>query len=113
AYDPSGNISSKASVSAATAACPVPPSNMGAPAVSGTAQVGQALSTSNGSWSGSTPMTYAYQWQDCDSAGANCAAIAGATASSYTLASSDQGHTVRAKVTASNSAGSASASSAQ
>src|SRR5207244_2000139 len=49
----------------------------------------------------------------CDSAGANCAAISGATAASFTLGSADVGSTVRSAVTASNSAGSASATSAQ
>lgn len=82
------------------------PSNTAAPAISGTPQQGQTLTTSNGSWNGS-PTAYAYQWQDCDSSGANCANIAGATSSSYTLASSDVGHTLVSVVTASNSGGSA------
>jgi hypothetical protein len=88
-----------------------PPSNTSAPVVSGSAVQGQTLSTSNGVWSGS-PTSYTYAWRDCDSAGANCTAISGATSSAYTLQSSDVGHTVRAVVTATNSAGSTSASSA-
>ena len=113
AYDAAGNHSSRSSLSASTAACPAPPSDTATPSISGSAQVGGMLSASNGSWSGTTPMTYAYQWQDCDSAGAGCLAVAGASGGSYTLAGGDQGHTVRVLVTASNSAGASSASSAQ
>jgi hypothetical protein len=88
------------------------PVNTAVPAVSGTAMQGQSLSTSNGTWSNS-PTSYAYQWQDCDSSGASCANVSGATSSSYTLTSGDAGHTVQAVVTASNAGGSASATSAQ
>jgi hypothetical protein len=80
------------------------PTNTALPVVSGTAQQGQTLTTTNGSWSGS-PTSYAYQWQSCDSAGANCTPIAGATSQSYLLQASDVNHTIRAAVTASNSAG--------
>jgi hypothetical protein len=80
------------------------------PAVSGTAQQGQTLSASTGSWLNS-PTSYAYQWQDCDGSGANCSNISGATQSTYTLAVADIGHTMRAVVTATNSAGSGSATS--
>jgi hypothetical protein len=69
------------------------------------------LSASPGSWSGTTPLSYAYQWQRCDSNGGSCAPVAGATAIGYLLASVDVGSTMRVSVTASNSAGSATASS--
>jgi hypothetical protein len=91
---------------------PVPPSNTALPGISGTAQQGQALNASTGSWSGSTPMTYTYQWQRCNTSGGACASIAGATAASYALATADVGSTMRVSVTASNSAGSATAASA-
>jgi hypothetical protein len=90
-----------------------PPTNTSPPAISGTAQQGQTLTASNGSWSGSTPMSFAYQWRRCDSAGAGCTSIAGATAQSYPLVSADVGATIRVVVAATNSAGSSSASSAQ
>ena len=90
---------------------PSPPSNTAAPTISGAAQVGSMLSSTTGSWSGS-PTGYGYQWQDCNSSGGGCSSISGATSSSYTLASSDAGHTVDVVVTASNSAGSASQASA-
>jgi len=57
-------------------------------------------------------MTYSYQWQRCDSLGNSCAPISGATAETYVLVLADVGRTIRISVTASNSAGSATASSA-
>jgi hypothetical protein len=88
------------------------PENTSPPTISGGAQVGQTLSATSGSWSGTQPITYTYRWRRCDSAGASCADVAGATGASYVLSSADVGATVRAQVVATNSAGSASASSA-
>jgi hypothetical protein len=94
-----------------TALAPPPvPQNTTAPVVSGEAVQGQQLSTSNGSWSNG-PTSYAYKWQDCDSSGANCTSVSGATSSSYVLGSGDVGHTIRSVVTASNAGGSASPAS--
>lgn len=87
------------------------PSNTSPPTISGTPTVGQKLTASNGSWKGSTPMTFSYQWSRCDSSGGSCSAIAGATSNTYTLTSADAGNTVRVAVTAKNSAGSSTATS--
>lgn len=84
---------------------PPPPASTGAPAISGSVSQGATLTASTGTWSGS-PVSYAYEWQRCDSAGANCSPVSGQTASSYVLASGDSGFTMRVAVTASNSAGS-------
>ena len=94
--------------SARTAAAP---SNTVAPAVSGTAKVGQQLTVSNGTWTG-TPTTYAYQWQRCTSSTA-CADVSGATKQTYTAVTADAGHTLRAVVTASNADGKSTANSNQ
>jgi Glycosyl hydrolase family 26/Bacterial Ig domain len=83
------------------------------PAITGVSQVGQTLSSSTGSWSGTLPIGYAFQWLRCDSGGGNCAAVAGATAQSYGVGSADLGSTLRSRVTASNSAGLVSVQSAQ
>jgi hypothetical protein len=85
-----------------------PPGSLSAPSISGTAQQGKTLSASPGSWSGS-PTSYAYRWNRCDKQGAGCQAISGATARTYTLLSTDVGHTLRVRVTASNEGGQASA----
>jgi hypothetical protein len=87
------------------------PTDQSLPTVSGTAQQNQTLSASTGSWSGTTPMTYSYQWQRCDSGGGSCAAISSATAAKYTPVAADVGSRMRASVTASNSQGSATAAS--
>jgi fibronectin type 3 domain-containing protein len=89
-----------------------PPVNAAIPTVSGTAREGQTLTASSGSWGGSLPIAYAYAWQRCDPSGARCSAIARADNPTYRLTASDVGHTVRVKVTASNSAGGSSVFSA-
>ncbi|HEY2074077.1 MAG TPA: hypothetical protein VGG88_10930, partial [Gaiellaceae bacterium] len=91
----------------------VAPSNVTPPTVSGTAQIGQSLTASSGSWSGDTPITFTYAWERCDTAGSNCAAIGGATSNVYSVAGADGGHTLRAAVTAHNSSGTATAESTQ
>jgi hypothetical protein len=76
-----------------------------APAVTGTAAVNQALTSSAGSWT-AAPTSYSYQWQRCLPTGAGCANIPGATASTYTLTSADAGNVVRSTVSATNVNGS-------
>jgi hypothetical protein len=92
---------------------PLPPSptSGSGPAITGTPQQGETLNVSNGTW-GNGPTAYAYEWEDCDSSGTVCGAIAGATSSSYKLQASDVGSTIVAVVTASNSGGQGSATSA-
>jgi hypothetical protein len=89
------------------------PVNSAAPTISGTPQVGQTLTANNGTWNSDTTPTYAYQWQRCDSAGNNCASISGASKNTYVVASGDANSTLRVVVTATNSSGSGSATSAQ
>src|SRR5207248_448421 len=43
------------------------PVNTSVPVVSGQPVVGQVVSASSGSWSGSPAPSFGYQWQDCDS----------------------------------------------
>jgi hypothetical protein len=92
-----------------TTAAPV---NTAAPVLSGPAQPGWAQTGTDGTWKGTPAPTFAYQWADCDAAGANCTSLAGANLSSYWPVSSDFGSTLELTVTATNSAGSQSATSA-
>src|SRR3954452_5901271 len=94
----------------ATSALAAAPQTTSAPVITGTPIVGKTLKTSNGTWK-NAPTTFKYQWMRCDSKGNNCASIAGATDQTYTLASSDIGHTMLVLVTASNSDGSQTANS--
>jgi hypothetical protein len=100
-----------ATSSATNVVAPLPPSNTASPTVTGTEQEGQTLTVSAGSWSGTPPLTYAYQWRRCDP-GSNCVDVDGATSTTYALTAADVGMTVRVAVTASNSGGSATAVSA-
>lgn len=104
AYGESAYIGTSNQVDAVNAIAPV---NTARPVVSGTYVVGQTLSTTNGTWTGIPTPTYSYQWYR------GATLISGATSSTYTLASADAGNTsnIKCTVTATNSAGSASADS--
>ena len=81
-----------------------PPINSVAPVVSGTATVGSTLTVTNsGTWSGSP--TFTYQWLR------DAVNISGATATTYVVASADQGHSNSCAVTGTNPGGSAVAGS--
>jgi hypothetical protein len=87
------------------------PISVTVPTVTGTAGQGQTLSGSNGTW-GDEPTSFTYQWQHCDSSGANCTSVAGATGATYAVTSADVGFTLRLSVTAANKYGSTAAVSA-
>jgi hypothetical protein len=89
--------------SAASTAAPV---NTAEPKISGTAQEGETLTTSNGSWTSSSKITYSYKWRSCDTSGNGCANIGGADNASYLLRAADVGKTIRVRVTAKNADGS-------
>jgi hypothetical protein len=93
----------------ATARTVAAPGNTSPPAVSGSAKVGQTLTVSNGTWTGS-PTGYAYQWQRCASS-TSCVDIASAASQTYKAIAADAGRTLRAVVTASNADGNSTANS--
>ena len=82
-----------------------PPVNILAPVASGNNLVGETLSVTDGTWIGTLPITYTYQWKR------DFLDIIGATNANYTLVPADLGEKIRCFVTATNIAGSASASS--
>jgi hypothetical protein len=85
--------------------------NITAPTVSGTPAQGSTLTADRGRWAGG-PSSFAYQWNRCDAAGANCAAIAGAVGQTYVPGTTDAGARLTVTVTATNSVSSVPTSSA-
>ena len=102
--DDAGNAESLTSgATAAVEAAPTPNSPAtGAPAITGSARVGETLTADTSGIvdaDGLTNATFSYQWLADDTA------IAGATASTYTLVDADEGKAVRVKVSFTDDAG--------
>ena len=85
----------------------------GTPTITGTPTQGSTLTATTANWGGHIPIGFAYQWRRCDAAGNACTNIGGATGASYLLGSADVAKTIRVVGTASNTAGSTNATSAQ
>ena len=104
-YGTTAYIASSNSVSAVNV---IAPTNSVAPVISGTTIVGQVLTSTTGTWSGTAPITYSYQWK-------RGATNIGTNSSTYTLVQADAGNTsnITCVVTATNASGSANATSNQ
>jgi hypothetical protein len=89
-----------------------PPANTSLPTISGTAQQGRKLTVSTGVWSAAPAPTYGYQWDRCNARGKRCQAISKQTNTSYAVTAADVGSRLQVLVTATNSLGSAGATSA-
>ena len=110
ATNAAGSVNATSSAATGNPGAPV---NSTPPTITGTARDGQTLTAGNGTWTGTAPITYTYQWQRCNAAGASCVDIAGATASTRNLTPADVGSTMRVRVTATNVAGGVQATSSQ
>ena len=88
---------------AITSGPPPAPVNTVLPNVTGSAVVGNVLSTTNGTWTNS-PTSYAYQWK-------RGATNIGTNANAYTLVNADAGQSITCVVTATNAGGSTPATS--
>ena len=91
----------------------VPPNNTGEPSIVGDAIEGRTLTANRGTWSGTTPMSFAYRWLRCPTDGgaadgSNCAPIGGSAGAgtTYRLRDADVGIRIRVRVTATNADGS-------
>lgn len=100
-----GAVTARSVPSAVIAA--MAPVNTVAPALSGLAQVGGALTTTTGTWTGTTQIAgpTTIRWQRCDAIGSGCTTIAGASGATYVLSSADAAHTVRSSVRRVNNGG--------
>ena len=79
------------------------------PAITGSAAVGQTLTAQPGHVSSDASagsLTTSGRWFRCDPSGGSCTAIANATATTYAVASADEGHTLRYQETVANHDGS-------
>ncbi len=93
---PDGTIYAGGSMTGGLASFSVAPANTVAPQISGAAIVGQTLTCQTGTWVGSTPQTYAYQWLR------GGVPIGGATNAAYATTNTDLAQALTCKVTASN-----------
>jgi hypothetical protein len=93
------------------AASRVKPTPKTPPTITGTAEVGITLVATRGTWNGS-PTSFHFAWVRCNTTGAACLGVGGATAKIYTPTGADIGHTLRVTVTAKNASGSTNATSA-
>jgi hypothetical protein len=82
------------------------------PSVTGTAREGDTLTAVEGTWEDGDGLTYSYQWQRCDPAGANCADIVAAATKAYVAQAPDVGKKLRVQVAATDPDGSSQAVSA-
>jgi PASTA domain len=88
---------------------PSGPTNTAAPQVSGEARAGGSLFASAGTWTGIQPIQYAYQWQECDSAGSACLDLQGENSSALEVRAQHVDSRLRVVVTATNADGARSA----
>jgi len=109
--DGSASAESAQTDQVAPATSTVAPKSTALPVITGTARVGQTLTTNDGSWTGN-PTSFAYQWQRCDADNTGCTNVVGATAKTYLLRTADLGFRLRVKVTARNAKGATTATSA-
>src|SRR5262245_48411316 len=86
----------------------VAPSSTVDPKITGETVKGKTLAATSGTWSGTAPFTFAYEWLRCDTSGGNCVATSG-TSSTHTLVTGDVGKRMRVRVTATNADGEATA----
>lgn len=106
-----GGASAPATSAPTAAVVPPAPTATFAPSISGADQQGSVLTEIHGGWT-NTPTSYTYQWMRCDSAGANCAVIPGATTQTYTPTDADVGGRLVVVEAATNAGGSGTAYSA-
>jgi hypothetical protein len=81
------------------------------PTISGSPLLGDTQTANPGTWAGTQPITFTYEWRSCNANGGSCSSIGGATAKTYVTRQSDIGRTLRVRVTARNTIGTETATS--
>ena len=85
---------------------PNAPRNTSRPTISGTPREGEVLTANKGSWTGTEPIVYDYQWERCNATVTSCSPITGAKSDRYQLTRADVDSRIRVTVKATNVAGS-------
>ena len=83
-----------------------PPVNTMQPFPRGSMLVGQTVTADPGRWSGREPISFAFSWLRCNSAGGACQSIPGGGGRTYRVAQADVGSRLRFNATARNALGS-------
>ena len=95
--DGSTNVRSEQTEVVGSNAAPL--TNTARPTITGEARVGQELTASEGSWTGS-PTSFAFQWQRCNIDAITCLDVTGATGRTYGVRLADLGFRVRVQIVA-------------
>lgn len=99
------NAQGSANATSAAVLIGTAPSNTALPVITGTPVQGQTLTASNGSWTGTAPITFTRQWKR------NGVNIGGATNTTYVVQAADVGQNITVTVTGTNITGSSNATS--
>lgn len=106
ANNPSGSISVFSNLT--TVVQGIAPTIVSSPTITGRDEIGQSLTASSGTWGGSTPINYSYQWQTSTDGGNTWANEnePDATTNAHVVVSEDVGSILRIIVAATNPGGS-------
>ena len=93
-------LASRETIAAITPDRAVAVAGLALPTIAGTPRVGEKLTAHTDGWPSDGAYAYIYEWQRCDSTGASCEAVAGATGATYEPTATDVGSHLRVAVTA-------------
>jgi uncharacterized protein YukE len=91
----------------------IPPVNTAAPAINGTARLGEKLTADRGTWTGDGKLEFKHWWTRCNAAGEECQTIAGSeNDKTHEVGRDDRHYTLKLRVLATTAEGEAEAWSA-
>lgn len=88
-----------------------PPIDVDPPVITGTLSVGNTITVSNGTWGGSPPITFEYEWNRSPNGTTSWSVLGWVDGNAMELATADVEQYIRCKVTATNVDGSTSINS--
>jgi hypothetical protein len=104
-----GTVTAVSAATVAVTALPAAgPHNTAPPTIAGSPVTGVRLAATNGTWTGTTPIRFSYQWRRCSSTGGDCVQTT-VHSRVYRPSSGDVNRTLRVLVTAKGPAGTAAA----